>query len=95
MTLVDTRADKISEIKAERFAFTLGHVDFDVLLNTLAYTLAELQVKKPADKLCDVKVLALVDMLAYILAEKKKKALAANPGEMWRLGDWSRRWLTG
>ena len=94
-TLVDTRADKISEIEAERFASTLGHVDFDVLLNTLAYTLAELQVKKPADKLCDVKVLALVDMLAYILAEKKKKALAANPGEMWRLGDWSRRWLTG
>ena len=42
-----------------------------------------------------MKVLALVDMLAYILAEKKEKALAANPGEMWRLGNWSRRWLTG
>ena len=29
-----------------------------------------------------MKVLALVDMLAYILAGKKKKALAANYGEM-------------
>ena len=61
---------------------TLGHVDFDALLNTLAHTLAQLQVKKPADKLCDVKVLALVEMHAYILAEKKEKALAANYGEM-------------
>ena len=94
-TLVDTTADKISEIKAERFASTLGHADFDALLNTLAHTLAELQVKKPADKLCDVKVLTLVDMLAYILAEKKRKTLATNPGEMWRLRHWSRRWLTG
>ena len=34
-------------------------------------------------------------MLAYILAEKKKKTLAVNPGEMWRLRHWSRRWLTG
>ena len=63
-------------------------------LNTLAHTLAELQFKKPADKLCDVKVLALVDMLAYIPAEKKKKKLAANRGERWRLNHWSRRWLT-
>ena len=94
-TLRNTMADKISEIKAKRFAFTLGHVDFDVLLNTLAHRLAELQVKKPADKLCDVKVLALVDMLAYILAAKKKKTLAANPGEMCRLRHWSKRWLTG
>ena len=65
--------------RAIRLACTLGHVDFDALLNTLAYRLAELQVNKPADKLCDVKVLALVEMLAYILAEKKEKALAANP----------------
>ena len=77
------RLIKISEIKAERFAFTLQHVDFGALLNTLAHTQAEMQVKKPADKLCDVKVLALVDMLAYILAAKKKKTLAVNPGEMW------------
>ena len=68
--------------RAKRLAFTLAHVDFDALLNTLAHALAELQVKKPADKLCDVKVLALVEMLAYILAEKKKKALAANYGQM-------------
>ena len=94
-TLVDTTADKISEIKAEKFAFTLRHVGFGALLNTLAHTLAELQVKKPADKLCDVKVFALADMLAYILAAKKKKTLAANPGEMWKLKHWSRRWLTG
>ena len=45
-TLVDKTADKMSEIKAERFAFILGHVDFDALLNTLTHTLAELQVKK-------------------------------------------------
>ena len=30
-TLGDTMADKISEIKAKRFASTLGHVDFDTL----------------------------------------------------------------
>ena len=64
-------------------------------MNTLSHTLAELQVKKPADKLCDVKVFALVDMLAYTLAEKKKKTLAANHGEMWRLRHCLRRWLTG
>ena len=50
--------------RAKTLAFTLGHVAFDVLLNTLAHTLAELQVKKPADKLCDVKLLALVYMFA-------------------------------
>ena len=48
--------------RAKRLVCTLGHVDFDALLNTLAHTLAELHVKKPADKLCDVKVLALVVM---------------------------------
>ena len=69
--------------------------DFDALLNTLPHTLAELQVKKPADKLCAVKVFALVDMLAYILAKKKKKTLAANHGEMWRLRHCSRRSLKG
>ena len=83
--LVDTPADKISEKKAEIFASTLGHVDFDALLNTLAHTLAELQFKKRADKLCDVKVLALVHVLAYIQAGKKGKTLAANPGEKLRL----------
>ena len=81
-TLGNTMADTISEIKAKRFASTLGHVYFDALLNTLLPSLAELQVKKPADKLCDVKVLALVDMLAYILAKKKERTLAANAGEV-------------
>ena len=71
--------------RAKTLAFTLGHVDFDALLNTLAHTLAELQVKKPGDKLCDVKVWALVYMFAYILEKKKKKRFAANHGEMWRL----------
>ena len=56
-TLVDTTADKMSEI-AERFAFILGHIDFDALLNTLTHTLAELKVKKHGDKLYDVKDLA-------------------------------------
>ena len=64
-------------------------------MNTLPYRLAELQVKKRADKVCAVKVFALVDMLAYILAKKKKKTLAANHGEMWRLRHISRRWLKG
>ena len=67
--------------------------DFDALSNTLPHTLAEMQVKKPAEKVCAVKVFALVDMLAYILA--KKKTLAANRGEMWRLTHCSRRWLKG
>ena len=57
-TLVDTTADTMSEIKAERFAFTLGHVDFDALLNTLTHTLAQLHVKKHADKLTNVKCAA-------------------------------------
>ena len=30
-TLVDTTPDKMSEIKAERFLSTLGHVFFDAL----------------------------------------------------------------
>ena len=58
MTLVNTTADKISEIKPEKFACSLGYVDFDTLLNTLTHTLAELQVEKHADKLYDVKDLA-------------------------------------
>ena len=64
-------------------------------MNTVPHTLAELQVKKPEDKACAVKVFALVNMLAYILAKKKKKTLAANHGEMWRLRHFSRRWLKG
>ena len=53
--LVDILADKQSEIKAETLGYTLAHVDFGKLLDTLANTLAELQVEKPADTPCDVK----------------------------------------
>ena len=42
--LVDILADKLSEIKAETLGYTLGHVDFAELLDTLADTPAELQV---------------------------------------------------
>jgi len=37
--LVDTLADKVSEIKAGTSAYTLGHANFEALLDTLAYTL--------------------------------------------------------
>lgn len=47
--LVDTLADKLSEIKAETLAYTLGHVNLEGLLNTLAHTLAKVKVKKPGD----------------------------------------------
>ena len=78
--LVDTLACKLSEIKAETLAYTLGHVNFEGLLNTLAHTLAKVKVKKPGDTLCAVKALVLVDVLA---------------GEMWTLRLWSRRWVSG
>jgi len=39
--LVDTLADKVSEIKAVTRAYTLGHVNFEALLDSLAYTLAK------------------------------------------------------
>ena len=82
---VDTPADKLSEIKAKRLAYTLGHVNSEVLLNMPAHTLAELQFKKPGDKLCDVKALELVDVLGKMLAGKKKDRHAANLGEMMNL----------
>ena len=53
--LVDIRADKLSEIKAKTLSYTLGHVDFGELLDTLAHTPDKLQVKKPADTPCDGK----------------------------------------
>ena len=46
--LVDTPADKLSEKNAERFAYSLEHVEFEA-----PCTLAKLQVKKPSDKLCE------------------------------------------
>ena len=36
--LVDILADKLSEIKAETLSYTIGHVDFGELLDTLAQT---------------------------------------------------------
>ena len=51
--LVDIPAVKLSEIKAETLCYTLGHVDFGELLDTLAHTLAELQVEKPGNTPCD------------------------------------------
>ena len=92
--LVETLADKLSEIKAKTLAYPLGHVNSEALSDTLAHTPAKVEVEKPADTLCDVKALALVDVLAYMLAWKKGKILAATPGEKCSLRHWSRRWLT-
>ena len=89
--LVDILADKLSEIKAKTLGYTLGHVDFGELLDTLSYTPDELQVDKPADTPFDVKAYELIDVLAYMLAGIKKKTHAGIPGEMWR----SRHWLIG
>ena len=47
--LVDTLAERLSEIKAETLGYTPGHVDFGELLDTLAHTPRELQVEKPSD----------------------------------------------
>ena len=75
-----TQAENLSEIKAETLAYTLGHVDYEALLDTLPHRLADVEVKKPADTLCDVQGLALVDVLAYMVAWKKEKTHAATPG---------------
>ena len=77
--LVDILADKLSEIKAETIVYTLGHVDFGELLNTLTHTHTQ----------CDVKAYALINVLTYMLSGIRKKTHAGTPGEMWR----SRRWL--
>ena len=92
--LVETLAEKLSEIKAKSLAYPLGQVNSEALLDTLAHTLAKVEVEKPADTLCDVKALALVDVLVYMLAWKKEKTLAATPGEKCSVRHWSRRWLT-
>ena len=47
--LIDILAERLSEIKAETLGYTLGHVDFGELLDTLAHTPGELQVEKPSD----------------------------------------------
>lgn len=45
--LVDILVEGLSEMKAETLCYTLGHVDFGQVLDTLAHTLSELQVEKP------------------------------------------------
>ena len=89
--LVDTLADKLSEIKNKTLGYTLGHLLSEALLDKLAHTIAEVKVQKLADLICDVKALALVDVLDYMLACKKRKTHSATPGEMWRLPHCSRR----
>ena len=69
--LVDILADKLSEIKAETLGYSLGHVDFGELLDTLFHTLAELQVEKPADTPYDVKSLC-TDRRACLHAKRDK-----------------------
>ena len=39
--LVDTQAENLSEIKAETLAYTLGHVDSEAPVATLANTLTD------------------------------------------------------
>ena len=77
--LVDIVADKLSEIKAETLGYTLGHVDFGELFNTLTHTHTQ----------CDAKAYVLINVLPYMLAGIRKKTHAGTPEEMWR----SRRWL--
>ena len=66
-TLVDTLADKLSEIKAKTLGYILCHMDFQTLLHTLGHTLADMEVNHPADTLCDVKALELVQVLTCML----------------------------
>ena len=76
--LVDILADKLSEIKAKTLGYTLGHVDFGELLDTLSNTPAELQVEKPADTQCDVKAYEMINVLPYMLAGREKKTHAGG-----------------
>ena len=76
--LVDIRADKLSEVKAKTLSYTLGHVDFGELLDTLAHRRDKLQVKKPVDTPCDGKAYGLIDVLAYMVAGIKNKTHAAG-----------------
>ena len=39
----------LEKVKAETLAYTLGHVDSEALLDTLADALGEVEIKKPAD----------------------------------------------
>ena len=65
--MVDTLADKLSEINANTLGYTLCHMDSEALLHTLAHTLADMEVKKPAETVFDVKALELVQFLTCML----------------------------
>ena len=49
--LLDTPADKLSEIKAKALAYTLGHVHSDSVLDTVAHTFSQVQAKSVTDTL--------------------------------------------
>ena len=49
--LVDAPADKLSEIKARKLAYTLGHVHSEAVLDTLAHTFSQVQAKSFTDTL--------------------------------------------
>ena len=80
--LANTLAIKLSTIKTETLAHTLGQVHYTALLYTMTDKVAELHVKKSADTLCNVQALAPVDFLAYTLAWKKEETHAATPEMM-------------
>ena len=77
---VDILGDKVSET----LGYTLGHVDFAKLLDTLAHTPAKLHVEKPKDTPCDVKAYALIDVLADMLVRIKKKHMPGHPNKCGR-----------
>ena len=52
--LVDTMAKSLLEIKAKTLKYTLGNVDSEELLDTLAQRPVGVEVEKPVDTLCDV-----------------------------------------
>lgn len=78
-------------MKAKTLAKTLGHVDSESLLDTVA----ELQVKKRADTVCDVKAFAPVEVLSIYTSMKKFRRMPRHPERCGGLTHWSRRWLTG
>ena len=80
--LGNTLAIKLSKIKTETLANTLGQVHSTALLYTMTHKVAELHVKKSADTLCNVQALAPVDFLPYTLACKKQQTHAATPEVM-------------
>ena len=49
--LLDTPADKLSEIKAKTLSYTLGNVHSDSVLDTVAHTFSQVQAKSVTDTL--------------------------------------------